>query len=124
MRKEQKYFVIHYRLLDNIFTNYNLDFRYERYPRPGDMITIGGFFKYLYNKMFPFPNHPIGKTTKCLTSGNILYLPTIHKCLCAARKLLSMFRKTGRRIFGKVHTFFCNEMGSHKDPSHESLTLR
>jgi len=44
-------------------TNYNADFRYERYPRAGEMITIGGFYKYLQN--------PIEQTMRGTASGQL-----------------------------------------------------
>jgi TonB-dependent receptor len=44
-------------------TNYNADFRYERYPKAGEMITIGGFYKYLQN--------PIEQTMRGTASGQL-----------------------------------------------------
>ncbi|UKN00932.1 TonB-dependent receptor plug domain-containing protein [Paracrocinitomix mangrovi] len=43
--------------------NYNADFRYERYPSPGEMITIGGFYKFLQN--------PIEQTMRGTASGQL-----------------------------------------------------
>lgn len=43
--------------------NYNADFRYERYPSPGEMITVGGFYKYLQN--------PIEQTMRGTASGQL-----------------------------------------------------
>ncbi len=45
-------------------SNYNIDFRYERYPRFGDMITIGTFYKYL--------DTPIEQTMKATASGQLM----------------------------------------------------
>lgn len=44
-------------------TNYNADFRYERYARPGEMITIGAFYKYLKD--------PIEQTMRGTASGQL-----------------------------------------------------
>ena len=44
--------------------NYNLDVRYERYPRPGEMITVGAFYKYL--------DSPIEQTMKATASGQLM----------------------------------------------------
>lgn len=44
-------------------TNYNADFRYERYSRPGEMITAGAFYKYLQN--------PIEQTMRGTASGQL-----------------------------------------------------
>ncbi|MEO9532334.1 MAG: TonB-dependent receptor plug domain-containing protein [Crocinitomicaceae bacterium] len=44
-------------------TNYNADFRYERYARPGEMITIGAFYKFLRN--------PIEQTMRGTASGQL-----------------------------------------------------
>lgn len=43
--------------------NYNADFRYERYPKPGEMISVGGFYKYLQN--------PIEQTMRGTASGQL-----------------------------------------------------
>jgi hypothetical protein len=43
--------------------NYNADFRYERYPSPGEMITIGAFYKYLQD--------PIEQTMRGTASGQL-----------------------------------------------------
>lgn len=43
--------------------NYNVDFRYERYPSPGQMITAGAFYKYLKN--------PIEQTMRGTASGQL-----------------------------------------------------
>ena len=45
-------------------SNYNFDFRYERYPKPGEMITIGTFYKYL--------DSPIEQTMKATASGQLM----------------------------------------------------
>ncbi|MDX1349786.1 MAG: carboxypeptidase-like regulatory domain-containing protein [Putridiphycobacter sp.] len=44
--------------------NYNLDVRYEHYPKPGEMITLGAFYKYLDN--------PIEQTMKATASGQLM----------------------------------------------------
>ncbi len=44
--------------------NYNADVRYEWYPRPGEMITLGGFYKYL--------DAPIEQTMKATASGQLM----------------------------------------------------
>ena len=44
-------------------TNYNADFRYERYARPGEMITVGTFYKYLKD--------PIEQTMRGTASGQL-----------------------------------------------------
>jgi TonB-dependent receptor len=44
--------------------NYNVDFRYERYPKPGETISIGGFYKYLDN--------PIEQTMRATASGQLM----------------------------------------------------
>ncbi|MFD1551204.1 TonB-dependent receptor plug domain-containing protein [Putridiphycobacter roseus] len=44
--------------------NYNLDVRYERYSRPGEMITLGAFYKYL--------DSPIEQTMKATASGQLM----------------------------------------------------
>ena len=44
--------------------NYNLDVRYERYPRPGEMITVGAFYKYL--------DSTIEQTMKATASGQLM----------------------------------------------------
>lgn len=49
--------------LDN-GTNYNADFRYERYGKPGEMITVGGFYKYL--------DRPIEQTMRATASGQLM----------------------------------------------------
>jgi len=43
--------------------NYNADFRYERYPKPGEMMTAGVFYKYLQN--------PIEQTMRGTASGQL-----------------------------------------------------
>jgi TonB-dependent receptor len=45
-------------------SNYNVDFRYEHYPRPGEMITIGGFYKRIDN--------PIEQVMKATASGQLM----------------------------------------------------
>lgn len=45
-------------------TNYNADFRYEHYSRPGEMITIGAFYKYL--------DRPIEQTMLATASGQLM----------------------------------------------------
>ncbi|MBI3136189.1 MAG: carboxypeptidase-like regulatory domain-containing protein [Bacteroidetes bacterium] len=45
-------------------TNYNLDVRYEHYPKPGEMITVGGFYKYI--------DRPIEQTQQATASGQLL----------------------------------------------------
>ena len=45
-------------------TNYNLDVRYERYPNPGEMITIGGFYKFIDN--------PIEQNMRANGSGQLV----------------------------------------------------
>lgn len=49
--------------LDN-GTNYNADFRYERYGKPGEMFTVGGFYKYL--------DRPIEQTMRATASGQLM----------------------------------------------------
>ncbi len=44
--------------------NYNVDFRYEHYPNPGEMITVGAFYKYL--------DTPIEQTMKATASGQLM----------------------------------------------------
>lgn len=44
--------------------NYNFDLRYEHYPKPGEMVTIGGFYKYL--------DSPIEQTMKATASGQLM----------------------------------------------------
>ena len=44
--------------------NYNADFRYEFYPTPGEMITVGAFYKYLQN--------PIEQTMRGTASGQLI----------------------------------------------------
>lgn len=44
--------------------NYNADFRYERYARPGEMISVGAFYKYLDN--------PIEQTMQATASGQLM----------------------------------------------------
>lgn len=44
--------------------NYNADFRYEYYPRPGEMISAGVFYKYLQN--------PIEQTMRGTASGQLV----------------------------------------------------
>ncbi|MFK8045602.1 MAG: TonB-dependent receptor plug domain-containing protein [Crocinitomicaceae bacterium] len=44
--------------------NYNLDIRYEHYPKPGEMITAGVFYKYL--------DTPIEQTMKATASGQLM----------------------------------------------------
>lgn len=44
--------------------NYNADFRYERYARPGEMVSIGAFYKYLDN--------PIEQTMQATASGQLM----------------------------------------------------
>ncbi len=44
-------------------TNYNADFRYERYARPGEMMTVGAFYKFLQN--------PIEQTMRGTASGQL-----------------------------------------------------
>ena len=43
--------------------NYNADFRYERYPKPGEMMTISSFYKFL--------NNPIEQTMRGTASGQL-----------------------------------------------------
>lgn len=45
-------------------TNYNADFRYERYGAPGELLSIGGFYKYLDN--------PIEQTMLATASGQLM----------------------------------------------------
>lgn len=45
-------------------TNYNFDLRYEHYLRPGEMITLGAFYKYL--------DAPIEQTMKATASGQLM----------------------------------------------------
>lgn len=45
-------------------TNYNADFRYERYGKPGEMFSIGAFYKYLDN--------PIEQTMRATASGQLM----------------------------------------------------
>ncbi len=45
-------------------SNYNFDVRYEKYPRPGELITIGGFYKYL--------DKPIEQTQLATASGQLM----------------------------------------------------
>jgi hypothetical protein len=44
--------------------NYNFDARYERYPRPGEMITLGAFYKYI--------DSPIEQVMKATASGQLM----------------------------------------------------
>ncbi|MFK8037727.1 MAG: TonB-dependent receptor plug domain-containing protein [Crocinitomicaceae bacterium] len=44
--------------------NYNFDLRYEHYPKPGEMITVGAFYKYL--------DTPIEQTMKATASGQLM----------------------------------------------------
>ena len=44
--------------------NYNVDFRYEHYPKPGETVSIGGFYKYLDN--------PIEQTMRATASGQLM----------------------------------------------------
>jgi len=44
--------------------NYNIDIRYEHYPKPGEMITAGVFYKYL--------DTPIEQTMKATASGQLM----------------------------------------------------
>jgi TonB-dependent receptor len=45
-------------------SNYNFDVRYERYPKPGEMITVGAFYKYL--------DSPIEQTQLATASGQLM----------------------------------------------------
>lgn len=45
-------------------TNYNADFRYERYGKPGELISLGAFYKYL--------DDPIEQTMLATASGQLL----------------------------------------------------
>ena len=44
--------------------NYNVDLRYEHYPKPGEMMTVGAFYKYL--------DTPIEQTMKATASGQLM----------------------------------------------------
>lgn len=44
--------------------NYNADFRYERYGKPGELFSIGAFYKYLDN--------PIEQTMRATASGQLM----------------------------------------------------
>ncbi len=44
--------------------NYNADFRYECYGKPGEMFSVGGFYKYLDN--------PIEQTMRATASGQLM----------------------------------------------------
>jgi len=45
-------------------SNYNFDLRYEHYPRYGEMLTVGAFYKYL--------DSPIEQTMKATASGQLM----------------------------------------------------
>lgn len=53
--------------------NYNVDLRYERYPKPGEMITIGGFYKYI--------DRPIEQTQMATASGQLLSYANANSAL-------------------------------------------
>ncbi|NOQ72402.1 MAG: TonB-dependent receptor plug domain-containing protein [Crocinitomix sp.] len=44
--------------------NYNADFRYERYGKPGELFSVGAFYKYLDN--------PIEQTMRATASGQLM----------------------------------------------------
>jgi len=45
-------------------TNYNMDLRYEHYGKPGELFSVGTFYKYL--------NNPIEQTMRATASGQLM----------------------------------------------------
>lgn len=76
-------------------TNYNADFRYERYGKPGELFTIGTFYKYLDN--------PIEQTMLATASGQLMSFANANSAQVAGaeieylRSLAFLVRDSARR---------------------------
>ncbi len=60
-------------------TNYNADFRYERYGKPGELFTIGTFYKYLDN--------PIEQTMLATASGQLMSFANANSAQVAGAEI-------------------------------------
>jgi TonB-dependent receptor len=84
-------------------TNYNADFRYERYGKPGELFSVGGFYKYLDN--------PIEQTMRATASGQLMSFANAQSANVAGaeieymRSLNFLVRDSARR-----DTSFLNDL--------------
>lgn len=75
--------------------NYNADFRYERYGKPGELFSLGGFYKYLDN--------PIEQTMRATASGQLMSFANANSANVAGveieymRSLNFLVRDSARR---------------------------